>query len=97
MLDVKSLDVKSFMLTIHAYDLPHFLETGDNLKLDEGIVLPLDHDNSQKPDSGYTGWTEYGAKIFVTNYITSEMAMPYISGYLIEENDFIRGICSMDL
>lgn len=63
---------------------------GDNLKLDEGVVLPLDHDNSPKPDSGYTGWAECGEKIFVTNYITSEMTTPYITGYLIEEHDFIR-------
>lgn len=54
-----------------------------------GIILPLDHDNAEKSDSGYTGWVQLeDHSIFVVNYITQNAGTPHIVWYLIEEADF---------
>lgn len=53
------------------------------------IILPLDHDSSPKPDSGYTGWVQMDDdRICVVNYITDDALRPYIRYYVIKESDF---------
>ncbi len=60
-----------------------------SLDFRHGIILPLDHDDAEKSDSGYTGWTQLSDhSIFVVNYITKDAQKPYIVWYLIEEADF---------
>jgi sialidase-1 len=55
----------------------------------EGIILPLDHDNSKVSDGGYTGWVQGDkGKIHVVNYITGRAPKPFIRGYIITEADF---------
>lgn len=63
----------------------------DSAKLDfrNSIILPLDHDHSPKPDSGYTGWVQMSDEsIFIVNYITSDAPRPYIRWYQIMESEF---------
>ncbi len=53
------------------------------------IILPLDHDKSRHSDSGYTGWVQLpNQSIFIVNYITNDALYPYISWYIIKENEF---------
>ena len=53
------------------------------------IILPLDHDNGFKSDSGYTGWIETeDGQIYVVNYITNKAPQPYIVWYLLDESEF---------
>lgn len=55
----------------------------------KSIILPLDHDNSQKSDSGYTGWVQMPDKsIFIVNYTAKGAPRPYIKWYVINESDF---------
>ena len=55
----------------------------------KSIILPLDHDNSKKSDSGYTGWVQLpDESIFIVNYITKDAPRPYIKWYIIYESDF---------
>lgn len=61
----------------------------DSFDLSQGIILPLDHDNSDKPDSGYTGWVQLpDERIFAVNYITDDAPKPYIRYYIFSERDF---------
>lgn len=54
------------------------------LKFDDGIILPLCHDDSLKSDSGYTGWVEYElGKVFIVNYLTGSLKKPGIFGYCL--------------
>ncbi len=54
-----------------------------------GIVLPLDHDRSNRPDSGYTGWVEYAPqRFFAVNYICDDAPKAQIRGYRFSEEDF---------
>ncbi len=54
-----------------------------------GILLPLDHDRSATPDSGYTGWVEYEpGRFLVVNYIRDDAPLAQIRGYRFSENDF---------
>ncbi len=54
-----------------------------------GIVLPLDHDASQRSDSGYTGWVQLPDKsIFIVNYIADDAPKPYIRWYRLFEEEF---------
>ncbi|MEJ5297891.1 MAG: sialidase family protein [Armatimonadota bacterium] len=54
-----------------------------------GIVLPLDHDRSASPDSGYTGWVEYEpGRFLVVNYIRDDAPAAQIRGYRFSESDF---------
>lgn len=54
-----------------------------------GIILPLDHDNNKKSDSGYTGWCQLPTgNIYIVNYITSDAPKPYIKWYMISEEEF---------
>jgi len=56
---------------------------------DKTIILPLDHDRSSFPDSGYTGWVQLkNDKIVVVNYITDLARYPYIKWYKFKEEDF---------
>jgi len=63
-----------------------------NNKLDFtlSVILPLDHDTSKTHcDSGYTGWVQLpDDSIFIVNYITNNLNMPYITWYQICESDF---------
>ena len=53
------------------------------------IMYPLDHDNSQKPDGGYTGWVQLdNGSIYIVNYITKDHRRAYIRYYIIREEDF---------
>jgi hypothetical protein len=53
------------------------------------IVLPLDHDNGVRPDSGYTGWIQLNdGSIYVVNYITQNVRKPFIKWYKFSEKDF---------
>lgn len=53
-------------------------------------ILSLDHDRSEKPDGGYSGWTQLSdGRIFVVNYITDDAPKPYIRGYVLTEDDFV--------
>jgi len=53
------------------------------------VILPLDHDNSPRSDSGYTGWVQlHDDSIFIVNYITKDAPHPYIVWYIINEGDF---------
>lgn len=55
----------------------------------KSIILPLDHDNSKRSDSGYTGWIQLpDESIFIVNYVTKDAQMPYIRWYSIHESDF---------
>ena len=55
----------------------------------KSIILPLDHDNSKRSDSGYTGWVQMpDESIFIVNYITQSSARPYIKWYIVYESDF---------
>lgn len=55
----------------------------------KSIILPLDHDNGKKSDSGYTGWVQMpDESIFIVNYITKNAPRPYIKWYVIHEADF---------
>ncbi len=55
----------------------------------KSIILPLDHDNNQHSDSGYTGWVQMADdSIFIVNYITADAPRPYIRWYHIHESDF---------
>ncbi len=54
-----------------------------------GTVLPLDHDRSASPDSGYTGWVEYEpGRFLAVNYIRDDAPMAQIRGYRFTEKDF---------
>ena len=54
-----------------------------------GIILQLDHDRSDHPDTGYSGWVELpGGKIFCVNYIVDDSEYAQIRGYWFKENDF---------
>jgi len=56
---------------------------------DKSIILPLDHDNSSRSDSGYTGWVQLpDDSIFIVNYITGNARKPYIKWYRIDESEF---------
>lgn len=60
------------------------------LVLDEGIILPIDHNSCEKPDSGYTGWVEKNGNIFAVNYTnTPGYSNPGICGYSFSEYDFL--------
>lgn len=55
----------------------------------QSIILPLDHDNSKRSDSGYTGWVQLPDKsIFIVNYTAQGASLPYIKWYIIHESDF---------
>ncbi len=55
----------------------------------QSVILPLDHDNSMRSDSGYTGWVQLSDEsIFIVNYITQSAPRPYIKWYSIYESDF---------
>jgi len=55
----------------------------------KSIILPLDHDNAKRSDSGYTGWVQLpDESIFIVNYITQNAPFPYIKWYIIHESDF---------
>ncbi len=55
----------------------------------KSIILPLDHDNSHRSDSGYTGWVQLpDDSIFIVNYITGNAPKPYIKWYRIDESEF---------
>lgn len=55
----------------------------------KSIILPLDHDNSKRSDSGYTGWVQLpDDSIFVVNYITKDAKKPYIKWYRFDESEF---------
>lgn len=55
----------------------------------KSIILPLDHDNGKRSDSGYTGWVQLpDESIFIVNYITQSAPRPYIKWYVIRESDF---------
>lgn len=62
----------------------------EDMNFDQGIILPLDHDVSEKPDGGYTGWVqdEDSNVIYVVNYITNHARKPYICMYEIYESEF---------
>jgi len=54
-----------------------------------GVILPLDHDNNKKSDSGYTGWVQLpNDNIYIVNYVTADASKPYIKWYLISEDEF---------
>ena len=47
-------------------------------------ILPLDHDNSPKPDGGYTGWVEVAKDdVYIVNYITNGEKKAYIKMYRV--------------
>lgn len=53
------------------------------------IILPLDHDGSKKPDSGYTGWVELpDGTIYIVNYITDNAPKAHIRWYKLKEKEF---------
>lgn len=55
----------------------------------KSIILPLDHDNNRRSDSGYTGWAQlHDDSIFIVNYTTKDAPKPYIRWYMIQESDF---------
>ena len=54
-----------------------------------GIILPLDHDRSHRPHSGYTGWVVlHTGKIFCVNYLVDDAPEAQIRGYWFDEGDF---------
>lgn len=57
--------------------------------LTDSIILPIDHDKSKTPDSGYTGWVQLpDNSIYIVNYITDDAPKAYIKSYIIKESDF---------
>lgn len=55
----------------------------------KAIILPIDHDNNVKSDSGYTGWClNEDGQIYIVNYITKDAPKPYIKWYILDESDF---------
>jgi sialidase-1 len=71
-----------------------YLETVESAKARDlsqqgGIILPLDHDRSYRPHSGYTGWVVlHTGKIFCVNYIVDDAPEAQIRGYWFDESDF---------
>jgi sialidase-1 len=55
----------------------------------KSIILPLNHDNSARSDSGYTGWVQMpDESIFIVDYTTRDAPRPYIKWNIIHESDF---------
>lgn len=55
----------------------------------QSIILPLDHDNSTRSDSGYTGWVQMpDDTIFIVNYTSKNAPRPYIKWYTVAESEF---------
>lgn len=54
-----------------------------------GVILPIDHDSHERPDSGYTGWVELEAGHFLAvNYARCEAPMAQIRGIRFTLDDF---------
>ncbi len=72
----------------HLADIPPSSQW-ENMDLRHGIILPIDHDNSPRPDSGYTGWIQMSDdSIFIVNYITKDAPKPYIAWHSLTEEEF---------
>jgi hypothetical protein len=55
----------------------------------DGVILPLDHDSSDRSDSSYCGWVELQAgRFFVVNYINDDAPMAQIRGMYFTEDEF---------
>lgn len=47
-------------------------------------IFPIDYDNSQKPDTGYSGWVELDSNnVYVVNYLVGNQEKAYIRGNLL--------------
>lgn len=45
-------------------------------------IFQIDHDNSQKPDTGYSGWVQFDDEtIYAVNYIVDNRMRSFIRGY----------------
>jgi len=54
-----------------------------------GRILPLDHDNNPRPDTGYSGWVQFpNGEILAVYYIKGEAEKAYIKGVFFNETDF---------
>ena len=57
-----------------------------------GRILPLDHDNSAVPDTGYSGWVQFpDGRILAVYYIKREAPKAFVRGVLFEEEDVCLG------
>ncbi len=54
-----------------------------------GIILPIDHDRSARPDHSYSGWTQLpDGRIFAVSYIVDDAPIAQIRGYCFDVSDF---------
>jgi len=77
-----------------AKNLFAYLETIESAKerdrmKQRGIILPIDHDRSERSDGGYSGWVQLSSgEIFAVNYIVDDAPKAQIRGYYFAEEDF---------
>lgn len=77
--------------SVHTFAFLEPLESAlsPDLADQNGLLLPLDLDNSPFADSGYTGWVEYErGKFLCANYINDDAPMAQIRGYRFSLDDF---------
>lgn len=66
-------------------------ESAGNTSLNDqgGQLLCLDHDRSEHPDQGYSGWCLLDdGTVFAVNYINDDAPMAQIRGYYFSEDEF---------
>ena len=77
--------------SVHTFAFIEPIESALNPEVKEqnGLLLPLDLDNSPYADSGYTGWVEYErGKFLCANYINDDAPLAQIRGYRFSLADF---------
>ena len=54
-------------------------------------LLPIDHDEGEFPDTGYTGWVQLpDGNLFIANYIVNHADKAWICGYLFDLNGYAK-------
>ena len=54
-------------------------------------LMPLDHDEAEFPDTGYTGWVQLPTgNLFIVNYIKDHAENAWICGYRFDLNGFTQ-------
>ncbi len=54
-------------------------------------LMPLDHDEAEGPDTGYTGWAQLpDGNLIIANYIVDQAEKAWICGYNFDLNGFTK-------